>query len=78
MSTFFLFLQKIILNNKNMTLLTIGWGEILIIALIVLLLFGARKIPELMRGMGKGVKSFKDGMNGVEEPEIKEDKQKKE
>ena len=57
-----------------MTLLTIGWGEILIIALIILLLFGARKIPELMRGMGKGVKSFKDGMNGVEEPEIKEDK----
>jgi len=78
MSSFFLFLQKIILNNKTMTLLTIGWGEILIIALIVLLLFGARKIPELMRGMGKGVKSFKDGMNGVEEPEIKEDKQKKE
>ena len=75
---FFLFLQKINPNNKNMTLLTIGWGEILIIALIVLLLFGAKKIPELMRGMGKGVKSFKDGMNGVEEPEIKEDKEKKE
>ena len=50
-----------------MTLLTIGWGEILIIALIVLLLFGAKKIPELMRGMGKGVKSFKDGMNGTDE-----------
>ena len=50
-----------------MTLLTSGWGEILIIALIVLLLFGAKKIPELMRGMGKGVKSFKDGMNGVDE-----------
>ena len=50
-----------------MTLLTIGWGEILIIALIVLLLFGAKKIPELMRGMGKGVKSFKDGVNGVDE-----------
>ena len=61
-----------------LTLLRIGWGEILVIALIVLLLFGARKIPELMRGMGKGVKSFKDGMNGVEEPEIKEDKDKKE
>jgi sec-independent protein translocase protein TatA len=61
-----------------LTLLRIGWGEILVIALIVLLLFGARKIPELMRGMGKGVKSFKDGMNGVEEPEIKEDKEKKE
>ena len=61
-----------------MTLLTIGWGEILLIALIVLLLFGAKKIPELMRGMGKGVKSFKDGMNGVEEPEIKENKEVKE
>ena len=61
-----------------LTLLRIGWGEILVIALIVLLLSGARKIPELMRGMGKGVKSFKDGMNGVEEPEIKEDKEKKE
>jgi sec-independent protein translocase protein TatA len=61
-----------------LTLLRIGWVEILVIALIVLLLFGARKIPELMRGMGKGVKSFKDGMNGVEEPEIKEDKEKKE
>ena len=61
-----------------LTLLRIGWGEILVIALIVLLLSGARKIPELMRGMGKGVKSFKDGMNGVEEPEIKEDKENKE
>ena len=76
--SFFLFLQKIILNNKRMTLLTIGWPEILLIALIVLLLFGAKKIPELMKGLGKGVKSFKDGMNGVEEPEIKEDKEKKE
>ena len=54
----------------------IGWGEIVLIALIVLLLFGGRKIPELMRGLGKGVKSFKDGVNGVEEPEIKEDKAK--
>ena len=50
-----------------MQLLTIGWPEILLIALIVLLLFGAKKIPELMRGMGKGVKSFKDGMNGTDE-----------
>lgn len=38
--------------------------EIVIIALIVLLLFGGKKIPELMRGLGKGVKSFKEGMNG--------------
>ena len=50
-----------------MTLLTIGWAEVLLIALIVLLLFGAKKIPELMKGLGKGVKSFKDGMNGKED-----------
>ena len=56
-----------------MQLLTIGWAEVLLIALIVLLLFGAKKIPELMKGLGKGVKSFKDGMNGVDEPENKED-----
>ncbi len=42
-----------------------GW-EILIIALVVLLLFGGKKIPELMKGLGKGVKSFKDGVNGIE------------
>ena len=39
--------------------------EVLVIALIVLLLFGGKKIPELMKGLGKGVKSFKDGMNGT-------------
>ena len=45
----------------------LGVWEILIIAFIVLLLFGGRKIPELMHGIGKGVKSFKKGMNEVEE-----------
>lgn len=40
-------------------------SELLVIALIVLLLFGGRKIPELMKGLGKGVRSFKDGMNDV-------------
>ena len=50
-----------------MTLLFIGTQEIIIIALIVLLLFGGKKIPELMRGLGKGVKSFKDGMNGKDD-----------
>ena len=39
--------------------------EILILALIVLLFFGGKKIPELMRGLGQGVKSFKDGMNDM-------------
>jgi sec-independent protein translocase protein TatA len=41
----------------------IGMPEVLLIALIILLLFGGKKIPELMKGLGKGVKSFKDGMN---------------
>jgi sec-independent protein translocase protein TatA len=40
----------------------LGFQEVLVVALIVLLLFGGRKIPELMRGLGKGVKSFKEGM----------------
>ncbi len=68
------------LNINNMQLLLLGGlhgYEILIIALLILILFGGRKIPELMKGLGKGVKSFKDGMNGAEEPEIKEDKEKK-
>jgi sec-independent protein translocase protein TatA len=45
----------------------LGTTEIILIALVVLLLFGGRKIPELMKGLGKGVKSFKDGVKGVEE-----------
>ncbi len=45
----------------------IGLTEIIVIALIVLLLFGGKKIPELMKGLGKGVRSFKDGMSGKEE-----------
>jgi sec-independent protein translocase protein TatA len=44
----------------------LGAPEIIIIALVVLLLFGGKKIPELMRGIGKGVKSFKDGVQGIE------------
>lgn len=45
--------------------LFIGTQEIIIIAIIILLLYGGKKIPELMKGLGKGVKSFKDGMNEV-------------
>ena len=53
------------------TLLFLGLGtqEILIIVLVVLLLFGGKKIPELMKGMGKGVKNFKEGLNGVGDEE---------
>ena len=58
----------------------IGFQEILVIALIILLLFGGKKIPELMRGLGKGVKSFKDGMNEVTDlkEEVKKDEKKDE
>lgn len=45
----------------------IGAPEIIFIVIIVLLLFGGKKIPELMKGMGKGVKMFKQGMNEIEE-----------
>ncbi len=43
--------------------------EIIVIALVVLLLFGGKKIPELMKGLGRGVKSFKDGLNETAAPE---------
>ncbi len=45
----------------------LGMQEVLVIALIVLLLFGGKKIPELMKGLGKGVKSFKDGMKEIDD-----------
>lgn len=45
---------------------SIGSSEMILIVLIVLLLFGGKKIPELMRGLGKGVRSFKEGINGIE------------
>ena len=44
----------------------LGFQEILLIALVVLLFFGGKKIPEMMKGLGKGVKAFKDGMKEVE------------
>lgn len=49
----------------------LGMSEVLVIALVVLLFFGGKKIPELMKGLGKGVRSFKEGMNNVEK-EIEE------
>lgn len=55
----------------------IGFQEILVIALIILLLFGGKKIPELMKGLGKGVKSFKDGMSDVDEANAKKEEEKK-
>ena len=56
----------------------IGMQEVLLIVLVVLLFFGGKKIPELMKGIGKGVRSFKEGMNNVEKEidEIKDMEQK--
>ena len=53
--------------NQLLFLGNMGGQEILIIALIILLLFGGKKIPELMRGLGKGVSQFKKGMNDIEQ-----------
>ena len=50
---------------------SLGFWEIVLIVLVIVLLFGGKKIPELMRGLGKGVKSFKEGMKDVED-EVKE------
>lgn len=63
------------------TVLFIGTWEIVAIVLVILLIFGGKKIPELMRGLGKGVKSFKEGMDGKDTPsenqkDIKEDPSK--
>ena len=55
----------------------LGMQEVLLIALVVLLFFGGKKIPELMKGLGKGVRSFKEGMNNMEK-EIEEEPEKKE
>ena len=49
-----------------MLLFSLGMPEIVLIALVILLLFGGKKIPEMMKGLGKGVKSFKEGMNDLD------------
>ena len=56
----------------------LGVTEIVIIALVVLLLFGGKKIPELMKGIGKGVRSFKDGINSVADEVSDKEEEKKE
>ena len=68
--------------NQLLFLGSLGSQEIIIIALVILLLFGGKKIPELMRGLGNGVSQFKKGMKDIEdeinaEPEKKEEIQNK-
>ena len=64
------------LNSILLLFGTFGAGEIIIIALVILLLFGGKKIPELMKGLGKGVKSFKEGMNEVTDQKDKSEEVK--
>ena len=57
---------------------SIGWQEIILIILIILLLFGARRIPEVMKSLGKGVREFKKAIKGIEsEVEDKDEKEEK-
>ena len=66
--------------NELLFLGNLGTGEIVIIAiiaLVILLLFGGKKIPELMKGIGKGVKNFKDGVKGLEDDIKLDDTEKK-
>lgn len=58
--------------------MNIGTGELIIIVFVILLLFGGKKIPELMKGIGKGVRSFKKGMNEIEDEINKPIEDKKE
>ena len=75
LSTNFLFTQKV--HEYYIAVYGYRYQEFLFLALIILLLFGGKKIPELMKGIGKGVRSFKEGMNEVED-NLKETDQKKE
>lgn len=63
--------------NKLLFLGNLGAGEIFVIVLVVLLLFGGKKIPELMKGLGKGIRSFKEGMNNIEKEIENPDQEKK-
>lgn len=54
-----------------------GWQEILLILLIIIILFGASRIPNIMKAMGKGVKEFKKGINSEDEKELKDKEEKK-
>ena len=63
--------------NKLLFLGNLGAGEIFVIALVGLLLFGGKNIPELMKGLGKGIRSFKEGMNNIEKEIENPDQEKK-
>jgi len=60
MNSYYICTSNLITMNLIMIPLVIGWPQIVLIVVVVLLLFGGRKIPELMRGLGSGIKEFKD------------------
>ena len=60
-----LFFKIAVMINNIFLLFNLGTSEIIIIVFVILLLFGGKKIPELMRGLGKGVRSFKEGMEDI-------------
>ena len=64
--------------NQLLLIGNLGMGELIIILIIILLLFGAKKIPDLMKGLGRGVRSFKEGMNEVKNDIEAPDDDKKE
>lgn len=66
------------MNQTLLFLGNIGGTEIILIAFVIILLFGGKKLPELMSGLGKGVKSFKDGMTGITEGDKEKDSKSKE
>ncbi len=66
-NTFYLNVFLEFMNMNFILLGAIGPNEIIIILVVVLLLFGGKKIPELMRGLGKGMKEFKDATKGIED-----------
>lgn len=63
-----------ILNQILLGFLNLGGGEIFLLVLVVLLLFGGKRIPELARGLGKGIREFKDASKGIEKEEEGEKK----
>ena len=63
--------------NKLLFLGNLGAGELFVIAIVALLIFGGKKIPELMKGLGKGIRSFKEGMNNIEKEIENPDQEKK-
>lgn len=64
------------MTTGNILLAFLGTTEIILIVVVVLLLFGGKKIPELMRGLGKGIKEFKDSSKGIDSTEEKKEEQK--